>query len=147
MCGDESALLELCKEACKGLSLWPQELAAALSEDDQAAILTNDPAELRALRAFAESLAERKPKPLDPAIEKAYRWCRAELARHPEYHRTVCTVDPVDADPVLIAVAVRGVGCATLRIKRETYAGREFELLELLHRTDLAETATTELPA
>ncbi len=128
-------LLARCREACEGLPLSPARLLAELNEADKAAMRSGDPDELKALRAMAEILAERERPALDAKIEKAYRWLRAELAKRPDRHRETLVIDP-DAEPVLIAVAVRGVGCATLKVKRTNYAGREFELLELIHRTD-----------
>lgn len=139
-CADETALQARCKDACRGLPVSPVDLLARLDEADKAAMRSGDPDELRALRAFAECLAERTNPALDAKIEKAYRWCREELAKHPEYRRATYTIDP-DAEPVLIAVAVRGVGFATLKVDKSRYDG--FELLELIHRMDMPESATT----
>lgn len=136
--GTDSEMLDArCREACRGLPVSPAGLLAEMSEADKQA--QRDSSEgVDVLRAAAECMAESAEPALDGKIEKAYKWCRAELAKHPEYHRTLCTFDP-DADPVLMAVAVRGIGCATLRIERQNFAGREFELLELIHRTDMPE--------
>ncbi|GEM_PF-4172244 len=129
----DARLLERCKTACRGLSLWPQELAAALDEGDREAILSGDPAELAALRTFAEGLAARlRTGKLPPGIPEAYDRLRAELKRRPEIRTAVEVLTP-DSDPVLLAVAIRGIGCATLRIARERYdAGK---LIEIIDRT------------
>jgi len=132
----DSALLDRCKGACKGLSLWPTELLAALSDDDKAAVLSGDPAELKALRCFAESLAARlRTNTLPPNLNEVYEHLRGELARNPGIRFASAVLTP-DTDPVLIAVAVKGAGFATYRVARERY--NEGQLLEIIDRVGRA---------
>jgi hypothetical protein len=138
----DAALMERCREACRGLPVSATALLAELSEADKAAMRSGDPDELKALRALAECLAERAKPTLDARIEKAYRWLQAELAKRPERNRETLVIDP-DADPVLIAVAVRGAGLATLKVEKARYQGREFELLELIDRVSMPQSTTT----
>ncbi len=137
----EPDLFARCREACRSLPVSPTDLLAGLSEADKAAMRSGDPDELKALRAMAEIMAERERPELDAKIEKAYRECRRILAEDPQASRAMSNIDP-NADPVLIAVAVRGIGCATLKVEKARYQGREFELLELVDRVSMAETAT-----
>lgn len=139
---DAIGLRARCREACRGLPVSPARLLATLDEADTQAMLSGDPDELAALRAAAECMAERMRPELDAKIEKAYRWLREQLVKYPDRHRDSLTIDP-DADPVLLAVAVRGIGCATLRIEKARYQGREFELIELWDRRPMPETAGT----
>jgi len=130
--GKDAALLARCKTACKGLSLWPEELMAHLDDGDKTAILSGDPAELGALRCMAEGLSERlRTGTLPPHLHGAYKRLEQQLAEHPS-QRFACEVLTPDADPVLVAVCVRGAGFATLRITRERYD--EGKLLEMVHR-------------
>lgn len=126
----EHALLARCREACRGLPLWPAELLSALTEDDKAAHLSNDEGP-EVLRAFAESLACRlRTRTLPKGLHEVYERLRAELAANPGLKFASETLDP-DSDPVLIAIAVRGAGFATLRIAPEKYdAGRLIQIVQ-----------------
>lgn len=64
-------------------------------------------------------------------IEAAYRRLRHELAGASERRFASETLD-VDSDPVLVAICVRGAGCALLRIPRSRYDERQ--VLEIIHR-------------
>ncbi len=128
----ETGLRARCKIACEGLPIEPAELYAAMSEADRGAQLSGE--EGPEVFAFAESLAERKAheaEPLAPAIQAAYAHLKRELAAHPDIKRAVEVVD-ADADPVLLAVGVRGAGFVCMKTPREQYDG--FRLLTLVYR-------------
>lgn len=128
---DDTELLERCRTACRGLSLWPAELMAAMTDDDKAAQLSGEEGP-EALRAFAESLAARlRTGKLPENLHEAYARLRAELAANPSLRFTSEVLTP-DADPILLAVAVRGAGFATLRIAKDRYD--EGQLLEIIDR-------------
>lgn len=133
---DDVELRARCRDACKGLSLWPQELLAAMSDEDREA--QRDGSEgIETLRAFAESLASRlRTGKLPDHLHEAYARLRLQLAEHPTSSFASEVLTP-DDDPVLMAVAVRGAGFATLRMPRERYDG--FKLLELVHRWNTKE--------
>lgn len=127
-------LLARCREACGGLSLWAGELLAALSEDDKRAISGNDPAELKALRTMAEGLAARlRTGRLPAGLNDAYERLRRELNERPEIPTASEVLTP-DDDPVLVALAIRGKGCITMRITRAKFDSAK--LLEILDRTN-----------
>jgi hypothetical protein len=76
-----------------------------------------------------------EPKALPQGVARAYkRLCRT-LAEHPTLKTAVEVLDP-DAEPVLLAVAVRGCGYVTLRMPRANYD--EGRLLELTYRWNKA---------
>jgi|GEM_PF-2352469 len=132
--GNDEAMLARCREACRGLSLWPAELLAALSEADRQAILSNDPDELKALRCFAESLSARlRTGELPPGIPEAYERLRRQLAEHPGLR---VAVELLEEDATtgnrLLAVAICGRGCITLRVSPERMD--EGRLLEIVAR-------------
>ena len=131
----DTALLARCKTACRNLSLWPEELLAALTEDDKQAQLDGSEGP-EVLRAFAESLAARlRTGTLPDNLHQAYERLRIELARNPGISFASEVLTP-DADPVLLAVAVRGAGFATLRIARDRYdEGQLLEIIDLVGRT------------
>lgn len=132
----DTALLERCKEACKGLTIWPAELLAALDESDKAAQLSGEEGP-ETLRCFAQSLAERlRTGRLPENLHAAYERLRADLAAHPG-RRFASEVLTPDDDPILLACAVRGAGFATLRIAREKYD--EGQLLTMVHRFNTKE--------
>lgn len=134
----DKALLELCRTACKGLALWPQELVAALDDDDKAAQLDGSEGP-EVLRTFAASLAARlRTGTLPKGLDEAYTRLRADLSANPGRRFASEVLDP-DADPVLMAVAVRGAGFAALRIARDKYdAGK---LIEIVHRFNTPEVS------
>jgi len=131
---DDAERLTRCKEACLGLALWPQELLAAMTDDDKAAQLDGSEGP-ETLRAFAESLAARlRIGKLPKGLHEAYARLRRELAVNPGLRFASEVLDP-DADPVLLAVAVRGAGFATLRIARGRYdAGQLLEIIDRVGR-------------
>lgn len=135
LCARDKALLDRCRTACKGLSLWPAELAAAMTEADKGAQLDGSEG-IETLRAFAESLASRlRTGTLPEGLSEAYARLRRELAAHPGLKFASEVLDP-DSDPVLIACAIRGRGFVTLRIERSRYDG--FKLIEIIHRASMA---------
>lgn len=124
-------VLNRCRTACRNLSLWPAELLAAMTEEDKAAQISGEEGP-EVLRAFAESLAARlRTGTLPDNLHQAYERLRIELARNPSIRFASEVLTP-DADPVLLAVAVRGAGFATLRIARDRYD--EGQLLEIIDR-------------
>lgn len=64
-------------------------------------------------------------------IEDAYRRLKIALVEAPR-RRFACEVLDAEADPVLVAVSVRGAGCAVVRMPRTKYD--EAQLLEIMHR-------------
>lgn len=83
--------------------------------------------ETRAPAVRALTGAERR------AVADAYRALARTLDEQPDTPRAIRTVEAGDdAAYVLLAVAVRGAGYATLRVPRERYNG--FKVLELLER-------------
>ena len=128
---DDAELLDRCRTACRGLALWPQELLTAMTDGDRAAQLSGGEGP-ETLRAFAESLAARlRTGKLPKGLHEAYARLRAELDANPGLKFASEVLDP-DADPVLLAVAVRGAGFATLRITKDRYD--EGQLLEIIDR-------------
>jgi hypothetical protein len=54
----DTALMERCREACRGLPITASALLAAMNEADKAAMRSGDADELKALRTFAESRSD-----------------------------------------------------------------------------------------
>ncbi len=77
------------------------------------------------------AMLKREPRPLPAGVACAYTRLGRTLAAHPDIRTAVEVVGP-DADPVLMAIAVRGAGFVCMKTPREHYDG--FQLLELLHR-------------
>lgn len=127
----DAALIGRCRSACQGLAIWPAELLAALPEVDKAAQLDGLEG-VETLRAYAKSLAGRlRTGTLPERLYEAYAQLSKELAMQPG-RRFSCEALEEDGDPVLLAVAVRGAGFATLRLPRERYD--EAKVLEIVHR-------------
>ncbi len=123
-CGGETALLARCKTVCEGLPIEPTALYEALDDEDR----TASPS-LEALKAFAESLADRVPKALPAGVSSAYTHLKRELAEHPDMRFACETLPDEGGDYVKMAVGVKGAGFAVLRMAKKKFD--PFRLLEL----------------
>jgi len=76
--GCEIELQAKCKTACEGLPIEPTELFEAMTDEDRRASPS-----LEELKAFAESLAEHRPKALPAGVSRAYTRLKHTLADNP----------------------------------------------------------------
>jgi hypothetical protein len=126
--GVESDLHARCKTACESLPIQPAELFEALDAEDLAANPSPE-----SLRAFAESIAERKPKPLPAGVSRAYTRLGRTLVETPSLRFACESLPDEGGDYALLAVGVKDAGFAVLRMPKEKF-GHGFLLIEMVDR-------------
>lgn len=119
--------------ACEGLSITAEQLRQALEDTDLQALATGE-LTLKALRLTAWTLALAHHGLPDRRTEKRRREGLSLLAEHPGITYAMTSHTELEADAVIVTLAVRGKATCELRVPKDRYDG--FALLELLGRTN-----------
>lgn len=99
----------------------PDEAGKLASANAKAAKAANQETEISNFSKFSSN---DRPLP-DPAMEARRQAVLSQLRDHPNVIRAVQVDDP-DTDPVLVAVAIRGVGSFELKIPKAKFDAERF---------------------